>query len=181
MPAPVGAIYLSDIGSVIQFGRVPRKNLVVNGGTGIKTLDSTDLGFINWGAGTAAQIMEVPNYAVTPFSVTAGQPLFYLFRPTTGTISINPPSGTTDRGTVANQAARLALSAAITGDYCYQTDTALAYCLTGTTFSNNLHWTSLPSGAPGGVNIYNPASREILQYGGPVGCMMMGPNEWVWL
>ncbi len=173
MPAPAGAIYLTDLG--LQY-----KNLVVDGGTGVKVLDATDFGKVSVGAGAQAQIMEIPNYANVPFSFAAGLPYFRLFRPTTATIDINSPSGKVDRGTVANQAGRLALSAAVVGDYCYQTDTALAYVLTTAGPATNANWTALPSGAPGGVSIFNPESIEILQSGPPRGCFMLSPNKWYW-
>ncbi len=173
MPAPAGAIYLTDIG-------LPYKTFVGTGTPITKVLAADDFRYISVCSGLTAQVMEIPNYAQVPFSFDSGFPFFYLFRKTVGTIHANPPDAA-DLGTVANQAARLALSSATVGDYCYQTSTDLSYVLTTAGYSVNGNWTALPADAPGGVTIYNPRSRETGQMDPPTGIFCFAPNEWAYL
>jgi hypothetical protein len=168
MPAPAGAIYLTDIG-------LSYKPLVVVSGR--KVLDATDFRKILVGAGTSSQIIEIPNYAMTPFSMTAGFPVFSMFRPTAGSIDANPPQTVQDRGTVA---ARTSLTTAIVGDSCTESGSGITYVLTTAGGGTAGNWTALPAGAPGQVSIYNPRSREVGLYEA-ASVFMFGPNQWAWL
>jgi hypothetical protein len=163
-------------------GIVQCKTLVVDGITGIKSVDPiTDRGFCSQYFGIDTGMMMIENEATSGYSwdATRGNPIFYAERCANGTLDIIPPTNNTDLGSVANQAARLALSSAVVNNACYQIDTALYYVLTTAGPSTDGHWTALPAGtAYGIVTIQNPTGRSLVTDGPMVGYKRRGVNFW---
>lgn len=167
-----------------RIGVVRSKILVVDGVTRIKKVDPiNDRGYVSISLGIDTNIFEIQNEAFAGFAWDAslGFPCFGLLRASSSAAFVNPQTAT-NRGAVANQAARLALSGAVVGDGCYQTDTSTAYVLTNAGPSTNGNWTALPAGTPVEyctVVIDNPTGRELVLGGPPVVWLWVGVNHWV--